>query len=139
MSSIPAGPPSREGVVSLESRTLLQGFPWWLSVKESACRCGRRGFHPWCRKIPRATEQLSPYAAITVAWSRNRRSYHSEKLVRTEKLESSPRSPQLEKSLCNNEDPVQPKINPSIIFFERTLFQGLITQVKDTLQRIEIF
>ena len=37
MSSIPAGPPSREGVVSLESRTLLQGFPGWLSVKESAC------------------------------------------------------------------------------------------------------
>ena len=55
-----------EGVVSLESRTLLQGFPWCLSVKESACRCGRRGFHPWSRKIPHATEQLSPYAAITV-------------------------------------------------------------------------
>ena len=47
-------------------KTLLQGFPWCLSVKESACRCGRRGFHPWSRKIPHATEQLSPYAAITV-------------------------------------------------------------------------
>ena len=27
-------------------------FPWWLSGKESACQCRRRGFDPWVRKIP---------------------------------------------------------------------------------------
>ena len=36
------------------------GFPWWLSGKESACRCKNHGFDPWPRKIPHATEQLSP-------------------------------------------------------------------------------
>ena len=28
------------------------GLPWWLSGKESACQCRRRGFHPWVGKIP---------------------------------------------------------------------------------------
>ena len=28
------------------------GFPWWLSGKESACQCRRRGFDPWAGKIP---------------------------------------------------------------------------------------
>ena len=28
--------------------------------KESACQCGRHGFDPGRRKIPRASEQLSP-------------------------------------------------------------------------------
>ena len=27
-------------------------LPWWLSGSESACRCRRRGFDPWVRKIP---------------------------------------------------------------------------------------
>ena len=27
-------------------------LPWWLSGKESACQCRRRGFDPWGRKIP---------------------------------------------------------------------------------------
>ena len=30
----------------------LQGLPWWLSGKESACRCRRHEFGPWSRKIP---------------------------------------------------------------------------------------
>ena len=40
---------------SLSFRTRVsteQGLPWWLSGKESACQCGRRGFDPWVRKIP---------------------------------------------------------------------------------------
>ena len=28
------------------------GLPWWLSGKEPACQCRRRGFDPWVRKIP---------------------------------------------------------------------------------------
>ena len=27
-------------------------LPWWLSGKESACRCRRRGLNPWVEKIP---------------------------------------------------------------------------------------
>ena len=27
-------------------------LPWWLSSEESACRCKRRRFNPWGRKIP---------------------------------------------------------------------------------------
>ena len=30
----------------------LQGLPWWLSGKESACQCRRYGFDSWSRKIP---------------------------------------------------------------------------------------
>ena len=30
----------------------LQGLPWWLSGKESACHYRRLGFNPWIRKIP---------------------------------------------------------------------------------------
>ena len=32
--------------------TSNSGFPWWLSSKEPACRCRRRGLDPWVRKIP---------------------------------------------------------------------------------------
>ena len=41
----------------------LSGLPWWLSGKESACKCRRRGFDHRRGKIPRATEQLSPWAS----------------------------------------------------------------------------
>ena len=27
-------------------------LPWWVSGKESACQCRRRGFNPWVGKIP---------------------------------------------------------------------------------------
>ena len=39
---------------------ILSDLPWWVSGKESACQCRRHGFDPWCRKIPRSVEQLSP-------------------------------------------------------------------------------
>ena len=47
------------------------GFPWWLSGEEVTCQCWRHGFHPWVRKIPHASEQLSPCATTTepVFWS----------------------------------------------------------------------
>ena len=35
------------------------GLPWWLSGKDSACRCRRHWFDPWVGKIPHAAEQLS--------------------------------------------------------------------------------
>ena len=36
-------------------------FPSGASVKESACQCRRRGFHPWVRKIPwKRTWQPTP-------------------------------------------------------------------------------
>ena len=34
------------------------GLPWWLSGKESACQCTRRGFDPWAGKIPWRRERL---------------------------------------------------------------------------------
>ena len=36
------------------------GLSWWRSGEESACQCRGREFDPWWRKIPHATEQLSP-------------------------------------------------------------------------------
>ena len=30
---------------------VLRGLPWWLSCKESARQCRRRGLDPWLRKI----------------------------------------------------------------------------------------
>ena len=32
--------------------TIVKGLPWWLTGKESACQCKRRGFDLWIRKIP---------------------------------------------------------------------------------------
>ena len=40
----------------------IDGLPWWLSGKESARQCRRRGFHPWCRNIPSAMGPLSLHA-----------------------------------------------------------------------------
>ena len=41
------------------------GLPWWCSAWESACQCRGHGFEPWSGKIPRATEQLGPWATTT--------------------------------------------------------------------------
>ena len=43
-----------------DNKNNLTGLPWWLSGKESACQCRRRGFNPWWGKIPHASEQVSP-------------------------------------------------------------------------------
>ena len=39
----------------LEPSTIMGGLPWWLSGKEPACQCRRRGLDPWTEKIPLAT------------------------------------------------------------------------------------
>ena len=39
----------------------VNGFPWWLSCKESASQCRRQKFDPWIRKIPwRRNRQPTP-------------------------------------------------------------------------------
>ena len=35
----------------------VEGHPWWLSSKESACQCRRFEFNPWVGKIPWRREQ----------------------------------------------------------------------------------
>ena len=49
----------------------LPGLPWWLSGKEPACQGRRHGFGLWSRKIPHATEQLTPSTTTfePVLWS----------------------------------------------------------------------
>ena len=46
-------------------KTQSGGLPWWRTGWESACRCGGHGFEPWSGKIPRAAEQLGPWATTT--------------------------------------------------------------------------
>ena len=43
-------------------KSKLIGLPWWRSGWESACQCGGHGFEPWPGRIPRAVEQLGPWA-----------------------------------------------------------------------------
>ena len=43
----------------------LHGLSWWRSGWESACQCRGHGFEPWSGKIPRAAEQLGPWATTT--------------------------------------------------------------------------
>ena len=102
------------------------GLPWGRSGWESACQCRGRGFEPWSRKIPHATEQLSPCITTTglVLWSlratllrpthlepmlRNGRSHRSEKPVHCSG--EWPPLAATRESLRSNKDPTQPKIN----------------------------
>ena len=54
-----------------QSKIQKTGLSRWSSGKESACHCRRHRFNPWSRKIPHASEQLSPSATTTepVLWS----------------------------------------------------------------------
>jgi len=36
----------------LSSSVGIEGLPWWMNGKESACQCRRFVFDPWVRKIP---------------------------------------------------------------------------------------
>ena len=83
----------------------LKVNPWTprrLSGKESVCQCRRHGFNPWSQRIPHAMGQLSLWTTTTEPVLRNKRSHRNE---------SSPRSPQLERSLHINKGLAQPKIN----------------------------
>ena len=44
----------------------ILGLPWWLSDKESACKCRRNGFDPWFVKIP-LVEEMATHSSI-LAW-----------------------------------------------------------------------
>ena len=75
--------------------------------KESARQCRGRAFNPWSRRIPQATEQLSPCTTTTEAVYPGacalQKSLQWEAC--TSQLESSPRLPQLDKSQRSNQDP----------------------------------
>ena len=81
-------------------------FPWWLRGKESTWLCKRHRFSRWFGKIPRATEPLSLWGAMTEALAPepmlcNKRSHDNE--AHLLKLERHACSPQLEKSPHSNE------------------------------------
>ena len=63
----------------LASSRGLDGLPWWLSGKESACqcrrhrRCRRCGFCPWVGKIPLENE-IAMHSSILAWKSHGRRS-----------------------------------------------------------------
>lgn len=44
------------------SRNTKIRLPWWYTGQESTCQCEGHQLSPWSRKIPPATEQLSPGA-----------------------------------------------------------------------------
>ena len=44
---------------------LLDGLPWWLSGRESACQCRRHKFDPWVGKIP---AEGNGYLLHILAW-----------------------------------------------------------------------
>ena len=111
------------------------GLSWWLSHKESAWQCRKNRFNPWSRKIPHAMDQVS----LCNYWA------HAPQLLKPAclracapqqdkpaqweggwipQLESSPNSPQLEKSLCNK-DPAEPKINFYLFFLILFYFETL--------------
>ena len=63
MKRVPLNP--KEGISDGQFQVLggifYQGLPWWLSGKESACKCRRLGFSPRLRKIPwRRKRQPTP-------------------------------------------------------------------------------
>ena len=99
----------------------IKGLLWWLSGKEPTCQCRRCRFNPWSRKTSHAVKQLSPWATSTEPmccsyWSPcilepmlHPREATAVKSPSTATREQS-HSQQLEKSLCSNEDPAQPKI-----------------------------
>ena len=71
---------------------------WWKSLPANA---GGKGFGPWSGKIPHALEQRSPCTTTTEPVRPRARDLQEEKSlqeVRTPQLESSSRSPQLEKA-----------------------------------------
>ena len=102
-------------------------LPRWLTGKESSCQCRRHRFDPWSGKIPHAAGQLSSCSTTTecVLHSlgatatelmclqsvlHNKRSHRNEKPAHCNSRVASA----CQKSLCNNEDSAEPKINKII-------------------------
>ena len=48
----------------------VEGFPQWLSGKESACQCRRLEFDPWVGKIPWSrTRQPTAVFPLEIPWT----------------------------------------------------------------------
>ena len=91
----------------------VEGLPWWRSGWESACQCRGHGFEPWSGKIPRAVEQLGPWATTTEPARlepvpHNKRVRDDEGPAHHDE-EWPPPLLQLERALARSEDPTQPK------------------------------
>ena len=120
---------------SFNFRKVKVGLPWRLSDKESAGQCRRHGFHPWTGRIPHAAEQLASVPWLCNPCSRAQEpqllklaspepsALQQRKPLQQEALtlqwESSPQSPQLQKSPCSKEDPAQPKNKNKLFFFKK--------------------
>ena len=95
--------------------TALNGPPWRLSGRESACRCRRPGFDPWVEKIPwRRKRQPTPVLSPGKSWTEEPGGLQSPGSERdtTERLNSSskPPCPQPQRRCCS--DPWSPVRTP---------------------------
>ena len=103
-------------------------------VKGSACQCRKHEFNPWPRKIPHASEQLSPRTTLLKLSSRaggetaeprshnygspctlepvlcNKRNHGNEKTSHLN-WRVAPACHTREEPVHSNEDPAQPKVN----------------------------
>ena len=79
------------------ARMFAEGFPG----KESTCQRRRHGFDPWSRKIPRASEQLSPCAASTEACAPRACAPQEKPLARETRGQSLRKSPHSNKDRHN--------------------------------------
>ena len=97
--------PTHATTMSLHATTKdpLWNFPGGSVVKIQCFHCRGHRFKPWSGKTPQAVGQLNLRALKPVL--HNKRSHHSEKSAL--QLESSPCSPQLEKSPHSNKYPAQ--------------------------------
>ena len=121
---------------SLKSYQSL-GLSWCLRGKESTCQYYRHELRSLIHEDPTCLRATKPmhhnYWACVLEWEPQplkptrltARAPQQEKPPQWEvcvlHLDSSPPSPQLEKTWCNNEDPAQPKINKYITFLLKIL------------------
>ena len=100
-------------------KVLCKRVPWWLTGKESTCQFRGHGFDSWSRKIPHVPQQLRPCAVTTEPMLWSPRALTTEAVTTeacalqqekppqweawTLQLESSPCSPQLEKTQCKQQ------------------------------------
>ena len=106
----------------LPNSEIRLGLPWWRSGWESACQCRAHGFEPWSRKIPRAAEQLGPWATITEPARlepvlRNRRGRDSERPAHSDEewppLATTGESPRTETKTQHSHKSINQSINQS--------------------------
>ena len=122
-----------------------------LSGEESVWQWRGHGFYPWSRRIPHTAEQLSlcttttepvlqsPWATTTELTCPNYWSLHTvearappqEKPLQWEPMHHSwrvaPVLAQLEKSLCSNQDPTQPK--NKLLYTARRSNQSILKEI----------